>query len=294
MDKLTYELLGLCKHNHDGSRGTQAQRKKQLKLFAEQLKELGYRHMGAKSLGARHVIALVEYWLTKPSKSTNKLISPGTIKNRMAALRWWARKINKSGVIPKDNRALGIPNRQRLPSYNKAFKLTDHQISKLPDHLKISLRLQQEFGLRREEAAKFIPAMAIKEDRIELKRSWTKGGRARSIPITAAGQRELLKEIGALNQNASLIPAKINYRQYLSHRDHHLGIAGIRQAHGLRYYYAQQLYIVLSNGLMPPMLCDGEKPTLTQAEQELDLKARLIVSQELGHDRISVTCNYLG
>ncbi|GEM_PF-2698049 len=73
-----------------------------------------------------------------------------------------------------------------------------------------------------------------------------------------------------------------------------MGIAGIRQAHGLRYYYAQQRYIVLSNGLMPPMLCDGEKPILTQTEQELDLKARLIVSQELGHDRISVTCNYLG
>jgi hypothetical protein len=136
--------------------------------------------------------------------------------------------------------------------------------------------------------------MAIKEDRVELKTSWTKGGRARSMPITTAGQRELLKEIGALNQNALLIPAKINYRHYLSHRDHHLGIAGIRQAHGLRYYYAQQRYIVLSNGLMPPMLCDGEKPTLTQAEQELDLKARLIVSQVLGHDRISVTCNYLG
>lgn len=88
----------------------------------------GYRHMGAKSLGARHVKALVEYWLTKSSKTTNKLISPGAIKNRMATLRCWARKINKPGVIPKDNRTLGIPNRQGLPSHNKVFKLTDYQI----------------------------------------------------------------------------------------------------------------------------------------------------------------------
>lgn len=294
MDKLTYELRALCKHNRDGSHGTQAQRGKQLSLISEQLKELGFRHMGVKSLGARHIKALVELWLTQPSKVTNKLISPGTIKNRMSALRWWAGKINKSGVIPKDNRALGIPNRQRVSDQNKAFKLASHQLEKLPTHLRASIRLQQEFGLRREEAAKFVPAKAIREDHIELQASWTKGGRARSIPITTIGQRELLTEIAELKQNASLVPADMDYRQYLSHRDHHLAIAGIRQAHGLRHYYAQQRYIVLSNGLTPPKLHKGEKSMLTPVEQALDLSARLKVSQELGHARIDVTRTYLG
>ncbi len=294
MDKLTYELKELCNRNHDGSRGTQAQRRKQLKLIAAQLKKLGFKKMGIKSLGKRHIEALVEHWLTTPSKATNKPVSAGTIKNRMSALRWWASKINKSGVIPKENRALGIPDRQRLSDNNKAFKLTNHQLSKLPVYLKISLGLQQQFGLRREEAAKFTPAIAVKEDRIELKASWTKGGRARSIPITTAGQRELLKEIATLNQNESLIPADMSYKQYLSHRDHHLAKAGIRQAHGLRHYYAQRRYIVLSNGLIPPKLMSGEKQKLTPAEQKLDSSARLTLSQELGHGRIDVTRTYLG
>lgn len=294
MDKLTYELKALCKHNRDGSHGTQAQRVKQLKLFAAQLKKLGYRHMSVQSLKAKHVKALANYWLTKPSDETHKPVSTGTIKNRMAALRWWAGKIGKPAVIPKDNSALGIPNRQRISDHNRAFKVTTHQLEKLPSHLRISIRLQQEFGLRREEAAKFVPAKAIKDDRIELKASWTKGGRARSIPITTSGQRELLKDIATLKQHASLVPAKMDYKHYLSHRDHYLAIAGIRKAHGLRHYYAQQRYMVLSKGLVPPMLQQGEKTKLTSAEQALDISARLKLSQELGHARIDITRTYLG
>lgn len=124
MDKLTYELRVLCKRNRDGSHGTQAQRKKRLRLIAKQLKKLGFRQMGAKSLKATHVKELEDYWLTKPSKLTGKLISAGTIKNRMSALRWWTEQIDRKGVIPKDNRALNRPNRKRLSKHNKAFKLT--------------------------------------------------------------------------------------------------------------------------------------------------------------------------
>jgi len=53
-------------------------------------------------------------------------------------------------------------------------------------YVRISLMLQQEFGLRREEAIKFQPAYADKRDHIQLKGSWTKGGRERTIPILTA------------------------------------------------------------------------------------------------------------
>lgn len=293
MDKLTYELRALCKQNRDGSHGTQAQRLKQLKLFAKQLKQLGFKHMGMRSLKTKHVKELVANWLCKPSKQTNKPISSATIKNRMAALRWWAGKIGKPGVIPKNNKDLGIPNRQRLSGHNKAFTVTKHQLKNLPSYLSISIRLQQEFGLRREEAAKFVPAIAVQDNQIELKASWTKGGRRRTIPITTAGQRALLKDIAELKQNASLIPAKMEFKQYISHRDHHLAKVNIRQAHGLRHHYAQQRYITLSNGLTPPILQEGLPVKLTPADQALDAGARLIVANELGHARISVTRDYL-
>ncbi|MFT6371843.1 MAG: integrase [Paraglaciecola sp.] len=295
MDTLTYDLLTLCKRAHDGSYGTQAQRKKQLKLIARQLKEQGFRHMKATSLRAKHVEALVKHWLTTPSEVTHKPIARGTLKNRMSALRWWAEKIGRSGVIPKDNRSLGIPNRQRVSGYNKAFTVTQYQLEKLPNYLQISLLLQQEFGLRREEAAKFIPSIAVKKESIFLQASWTKGGKERSVPITTAAQKELLKDIKSLaDQKTSLIPGAMDFAQYKSHRDYHLTKTKIRKAHGLRHHYAQQRYIVLTNGLLPPMICKGERPILTEAEQALDLRARLIVSTELGHGRIDVTIDYLG
>lgn len=295
MDTLTYDLLTLCKRGRDGSFGTQAQRKKQLKLIAKQLKGLGYRHMRATSLRTKHIDALVKYWLSTPSKVTNKPITTGTIKNRMSALRWWAEKIGRSGVIPNNNSALNIPNRQRVSEHNKAFTVTTHQLEMLPVYLQLSLRLQQEFGLRREEAAKFIPSVAIQKECLDLEASWTKGKKERSIPVTTAAQKVLLKDIKSqVDLKVSLIPSSMNYAQYKSHRDHFLAKANIRQAHGLRHHYAQQRYIVLTNGHIPPMLCKGEKPKLTEAEQALDLRARLTVSKELGHGRISVTRRYLG
>jgi hypothetical protein len=47
----------------------------------------------------------------------------------------------------------------------------------------MSLRLQAAFGLRREEAVKFQPSYADRGDRLALKASWCKGGRAREIPV---------------------------------------------------------------------------------------------------------------
>jgi len=62
----------------------------------------------------------------------------------------------------------------------------------------------------------------------------------------------------------------------------------------LRYYYAQQRYITLSKGLVPPKLCKGDKVILTKAEVALDSSARAIVSKEMGHGRLEITVLYLG
>ena len=44
----------------------------------------------------------------------------------------------------------------------------------------------------REEAIKFVPAAADKGDHLSLKDTWTKGGKAREIPIRTDAQREVL------------------------------------------------------------------------------------------------------
>ena len=65
MQDLNYELKQLCARNRDGSCATQANRERILTLIANQLREMGYVNMRARSLKARHVEALVQRWLAE-------------------------------------------------------------------------------------------------------------------------------------------------------------------------------------------------------------------------------------
>ena len=49
MKDLNYQLKTLCRENRDGSYSTQATRRRILDLIANQLRELGYQNMQAKS-----------------------------------------------------------------------------------------------------------------------------------------------------------------------------------------------------------------------------------------------------
>ena len=89
MRDLNYALKQLCRRNRDGSYATQADREHILDLIADQLQEMGFRDMDAHSLKPKHVEKLVERWLAEN-------LSPGTIKNRMTTLRWWAEKVGKA------------------------------------------------------------------------------------------------------------------------------------------------------------------------------------------------------
>src|SRR5438093_1978222 len=92
MRDLNHDLKQLCRHNRDGSYATQADREHILDLIADQLHAMGFRHMNAHSLKPKHVEKLVERWLAES-------LSPGTIKNRMSALRWWAQKTGKEKTL---------------------------------------------------------------------------------------------------------------------------------------------------------------------------------------------------
>jgi integrase len=67
----------------------------------------------------------------------------------------------------------------------------------------MSLRLQAAFGLRREEAIKIQPRWADRGDHLQLKASWTKGGRERTVPIRTAAQRALLEQAKQLAGSGS-------------------------------------------------------------------------------------------
>jgi hypothetical protein len=287
MRDLNYELKQLCQRNRDGSYATQRDRERLLGQVADQLRDLGFRHLSATGLKPKHIEALVERWKVDG-------LAPGTIKNRMAELRWWAEKIGKQNVIARDNEHYGIGNRQFVTNVSKAWELTAGDLERVSDpYSQMSLRLQEAFGLRREESIKIQPEWADRGDRLVLKDTWTKGGRAREIPIRNDAQRQLLDEAKRLAGRGSLIPAELRYVDQLRRFEFQCARASIHRVHGLRHQYAQTRYRELT-GWAAPAAGGPRSRDLLPAQREIDRQARQTISRELGHERIQVVAVYVG
>lgn len=242
---LNYQLKALCRHNRDGGYATQRNRERLLSLIADQLHALGFRGMGAQSLKPKHVEALVNRWQAEA-------LSVGTIKNRMTVLRWWVQKVNRQNVIARQNDHYGIPEHVFVSTESKARQVGGAALDRVKNaHVRMSLELQQAFGLRREEAIKFQPSYADQGDYLVLKDSWTKGGKAREIPVRTATQRVILDRAHRLAGGGSLIPAERNYRQQLRVYERHTANAGLSKLHGLRHAYAQGRYEELTGWKAP-------------------------------------------
>jgi hypothetical protein len=288
MRDLNYSLKQLCRRNRGGSYATQADREHILDLVADQLYEMGFRHMDTGSLKPKHVEKLVERWLAEN-------LSPGTIKNRMSALRWWAEKIGKENVVARTNAVYGIPDRVYVTNVSKAKELAMEQLERIRNPcIRISLRLQAAFGLRREESIKIVPSWADRANALVLKDSWTKGGREREIPIRTVEQRALVDEAIALTKGKSLVaPGYKTYRDYLAHFRYECERVGINAFHGHRHFYAQARYKQLT-GWECPARGGPTSKKLTAKKKAIDRVAREIISREMGHGREQVSAIYLG
>lgn len=287
MKQLNFELKNLCSSNRDGSHATQANRHEILQQIAGELDRLGFRHMHASSLKQKHVEALVKSWHERG-------LSPGRMKNLMAALRWWANKAGVNGAVAASNDIYGIDRRIYVTNAPKASTATETAKELISDaHIRASVELQAAFGLRREEAIKFCPSYADKGGHIVLKGSWTKGGRPRVIPVRTEAQRAALARAHAVAGNGSLIPPQLRYVDQLRRYEGQVAAAGLSKLHGLRHAYAQARYLELT-GRAAPAAGGKTSSELTAEEKQADLVARLQISQELGHEREQITAVYLG
>lgn len=292
MRDLVYSVAVLCKHNRDGSFGTAAERLKSLKNAMQRLSDAGYGIRDVNQLKGKHIRFLINQWKSDPN------ITTGTIKNRMSHLRWLAEHIGNPRIVERSNSNYDIDNRKYVDNHtNKAKTLSESNLERLTDDFtRYSLRLQQEFGLRREEAIKFQPKFADRETEIVLKGSWCKGGRERTIPITTQEQRDLLNKIHTFcreNGTKSLIPNHKNYEQQMRTYEYQTAKVGEIKNHGLRHAYAQKRYEDLS-GLRSPKNGGKISRNLSNFEKKANLDARLQVSSELGHNREEITAVYLG
>ena len=286
-DRLYRDLCDLVRRNPSGSEARMRQRRAGLRTISARLEALGFRGMRPRSLGGRHVWALVGDWHARG-------LSSGTMKNMMVHLRWWAGAVGKGSVLMRDNARYGIEDRRAARGYRDGLVLDRAKLAAVRDErVRLSLELQAAFGLRREEAIKFRVAEADRGDRIVLKASWCKGGRARSVPILAAAQRELLDRVHAFAGSDSLIRPEEKYVQQMRRFERDTRRAGIPKSHRLRHGYGQRRYSELAGFPCPAA---GGRPArdMTPAERRLDRFARETVARELGHARLDIASTYLG
>jgi len=284
--QLNYDLKTLLAENPERGHATRRDRAYILDQAADLLHELGFRRLRATGLRRKHVDALVREWKRMG-------LSTGTVKNRMAVLRWWARRIGRPGVVGT-NGEHGIGNRRYVTNEDKSRRLESDRLALVADvHVRMSLRLQEAFGLRREEAIKFTPSYADRGDRVAIKASWAKGGREREIPIWNERQRAVLDAARRLAGGGAMIAGGRNYAAQRKVYERQTGVAGLERMHGLRHAYVQNRYENLT-GWKAPAAGGPRQRSLSAAQRRIDERARRTIAGELGHNRLEVVSQYAG
>ena len=286
MRDLKYDLKRLQAAHDDGSHGTRTARSYALAQIADTLHDLGFKGLRATGLKRKHVAALVGEWKRQGR-------SVGTMKNRTAHVRWWAKHIGCPGVMPS-NGALGIANREYVTNEDKSQVLDPDKLALVKDpHVAMALRLEAVFGLRREEAIKFTPARDDQGERIRLKGSTTKGGRPREVPVLKDSQRKLLDEARRLAGSGALIPPERNLQtaaQDLRKPD----TGGGPVPHARAEASICSIPLRGDHGLEG---AGGGRPrqrSLTGARRRIDTEARRTIAAELGHGRRHISAIYCG
>ena len=160
-------------------------------------------------------------------------------------------------------------------------------------------QLCRTFGLRFKEASLLNAKQALRQaerlGRINITEG-TKGGRGKGadrwVPVKQH-QIQVLKEATQIQGNqTNLIPPDKSYIQWRDHAYYCWRTAnkdtGIKGFHDLRAAYACERYLELTG--FPAPVVNG----IRHADKGLDTQARVILSQELGHNRLDVIAAYIG
>ena len=275
------------------SHGTQAAFVKFKRDFDRRLQVAGVHQLRPKNLKPKHIKTVVEQLRLEVQAGTR---SVGSAKNWLSHLRAYVRLIDRRYLVPRTNAELGFGNRVYVPSESRAVTLTGGHLERVTcPYVAMSLKLQREFGLRREEALKIQPKWAHRGDRLVLRDSWCKGKRERVLDVRTEGQRAVLDEarhLAATTQQGSLIPTE-KYIQQVKRFEYQCRKAGLHGSHGLRHEYAQRRYRELA-GFDCPLKGGPKRRDMTPETRRKDHEVRLEISRELGHGRPGILQTYCG
>ena len=158
----------------------------------------------------------------------------------------------------------------------------------------MSLELQQAFGLRGEEAIKFNPSYADRGDRLVLKDTWTKGGKAVRSRCAMKRSARYFDRAHRLAGRGSLIPGHRNYRQQLRIYERTRPMPGCRNCTVCGMPNAQQRYEELTGGNRRRRRPSGSGKTVPGRTQAGQRRYGLQISVGLVMNAGPVTAVYLG
>ena len=233
-------------------------------------------------------------------------MASGTQAVRLTTLRLICDEAGKPGLVAKSNKAAGMPDRVRVIPENVSWGIDKDRADRVPgENVGLVLRAQNQFGLRMREAWLLEVRKADRGDWLFVERG-TKGGKPRWVPIRTAEQRALLDEIKAANGGTpkhTLIPGASQKEAFDAYKAG-MKTAGLKRGHGLRHDYAQRRHAELVRekaeaAKIAPWVCPklgGPWPVsgLNKRDRAIDNEVRLIVSREMGHERVEAANPYLG
>lgn len=208
----------------------------------------------------------------------------------------------------------GVAKRNGIAVTSKFVAQHDHDQAKneVSSRLAVMMDLQREFGLRFKESALIDAKKCLdqldKSNSIQIERG-AKGGQERMVPLNdnhQSSQIEVLKKAAEIQgKQYTLVPKELTYKQFQQQCYRELHNTKINGFHCERHTYANDRYEQLT-GYKSPVetgFKHGKSHIENMAKdlgksskeaKDLDQKARLIISEELGHHRIDVTNKYLG
>lgn len=280
-----------------GTRATHEERWQQFVSFLrhEGIKDARHIRLQAIENYATHLRQLVEQEEMKVAYAQNLLSTVNVVMEAM-------RKDKVLAIKP----AQWVGNRSNVRTtvpVTLAPSCTDKPFQRLRLHgqertLHIA-QLTRTFGLRFKEASLLNTRQVLRQakqlGRINITQG-TKGGRGKGVnrwvPVSQQ-QLDLLRDAAEQQGTAkNLMPPDKSYIQWREHAYYLWRTVnkdtGIKGFHDMRAAYACERYQALTG--FPAPVVTGVR----QANKTLDTQARVILSQELGHNRLDVIAAYIG
>ena len=281
------------------SSATKDARKKRLIAAFRTLRSLGYKIDNPRNLSERHVRVLADKMIEDGQSASQ-------IQNVLSTLRVFSLWIGKPNMIKDTEEYAPGVKRSYAAEHDKSWSGNNvdvdaiiNMVSAKDVYVGMQLRAAKVFGLRRREAIMLKPIKDARDEGLYVV-SGTKGGRARMVPVETDEQKSMLQELQvfAAGNQGKLIGPGLRVDQAIERYNYMLKCFGLTKAflgvtgHGLRHQYA--IDSLARKGFVAPVRKSVEN-TPGDGDDETGLeRARLQVSEELGHSRLNITSAYYG